>query len=107
MTGPREYLPCSVSVTVPMRVRMQFAGGVGMTVGVDQICAQEQSVVVQNLRRRARGDNLAALEDMARVGNIFDKVEIVSGGDYRLPATAATHQEVDHLALALWDRARR
>ena len=59
------------------------------------------SSVVQDFRRRARRDNASALEDMAVVRNIFDQIEIVSGSDHRLSSAAATHQKVDHLALAL------
>ena len=90
-----------VPMAVPVRMGMKLAGGVGVTVGVDQIRAPEQGVVVQYLRRRAGGDNLAALEDMTAVSNVFDQVEIMSGGDHRLASAAATHQEIDHLAFTL------
>src|SRR5713101_8890049 len=81
---------------------MKLARSMRVTMSVYQIRAEKQRVVVQYLRRRACGDNAAALEDMAAIGNIFDQVEIVSGGDHRFPAAAATHQKIDHLAFALW-----
>ena len=55
-------------------------------------------MIVQNLSGRAGSDNPSALENMARVGNIFDQVKIVSCRDYGLPPAAATYQEVNHLA---------
>ena len=69
-------------------------------VGVDEICTKQQRVVVQDLRRRARRHNTATLENVTVVRDVLHQVEIMSGRDYRLAPTAATHQEVDHLALA-------
>jgi len=91
----------SVSVAVAVRMGMKFSGSVGVTVGMNQVRAQQQFIVVQDFGRRARGDNLSALEDVAAVGNIFDEIQIVGGGDHSLASAAATHQEVDHLALTL------
>lgn len=94
-------------MTMPVRVAMKLAWGMHVAMSMYQIRAKEQGVVIQNLRRSSCSDNAAALEDMTRIGNIFDEVEIVSGGDNRLPATAAADQEIDHLALALGIKRRR
>ena len=90
----------SVFVPVAVRMGMHFTGSMCVTVGVDEVCAQQQFVVVQYLRRRARRNDAATLENVAVVRDVLHQVEIMGGGDHCLPAAAATHQKVDHLALA-------
>lgn len=72
-----------------------------MTMGMDEICLQEQFTVIQYFRRRACGDDAAALKYVTVIGNIFDQIEVVCSRDYRLPPSATTYKKVDHLALAL------
>ena len=72
-----------------------------MTMGMDEICLQKQLMVFQDFRRRACGDNAAALKYVTVIGNIFDQIKIVCRRYHRLSSSAATYEKVDHLALAL------
>ena len=72
-----------------------------MPVRMDEISAEKEFIILQNLRRCSAGYNSATLEYMATVSYILDKVHLMGGGHNRLPAIAATHKEIDHLALTL------
>ena len=90
-----------VFVAVAVRMGVHLAWSMRVTVGVNEVRAQQQRVVVQYLRRRTRRDNAAALEDVTVIRDVLHQVEIVSGRDHGLVPAAAAHQEIDHLALAL------
>ena len=96
-----------VPVAVPVRVGMNFAGSVGVTMGVHQSGAPQEFMVSQNFRGRAGRDDPALQENVAKIGNVIQQIQIVSCGDHRFPPAAATHQEVDHLALAFGIQSRR
>jgi hypothetical protein len=79
---------------------MKLAGAMRVAVGVDQVCAEKEGMVIQDLLRGAGGENAAPLKDVAIIGNISNQVKIMRGCDHSLPATAAANQEIDHPALA-------
>jgi hypothetical protein len=96
-----------VPVAVPVRVGMNFAGSVGVTMGMHQPGAPQEFMVSQNFRGRAGRNDPALQKNVAEIGNVVQQIEIVSCGDHRFPPSAATHQEVDHLALAFGIQRRR
>src|SRR3954467_8442021 len=78
-----------------------------MAVRVNEIRTQQQRLVIQDLRWCAAGYDLSALEHVAIICNVLYQVKIVSCSNHRLPASAASHEEVDHLALAFWIKSSR
>ena len=96
--GMAPFLLVFVPVAVGMGVH--FSLSMCMAVGMDEVCAEQQFVVIQYLGWRARRNDAATLENMTVVRDVLYQVEIMSGRDHRLAPTTATHQEIDHLALA-------
>ena len=85
-----------------VRVRMGMHDAtMGMTMGVNEICPQQQVSVGENLLRRAFGNHGACLEYVNAIRNVFDNLQLMSRGDHGLGRALPLLQEVDDLALAL------
>jgi hypothetical protein len=67
--------------------------------GVDEVRASEEILVMEDGGRSTLSSDFAAFEDEAIVGYVFHQAEIVSCGDDGLAAIAPADQEVDNLAL--------
>ena len=53
------------------------------------------------------GHQLAGVQDVAAVGNVFEVSQVVGGGDYRLDAAGPFDQQIDELAVAARIERRR
>src|ERR1700751_5360626 len=97
----RDHRTGLVSVTMAVGVGMKFTRQMRVTMRVDEVRRTKQRVVIQDVCGRAGCYDASALENVTDVGYALDQVEIVGGGNHSLSAAAATHQKIDHVALAL------
>ena len=85
-------------VWMQVRVRMCFAAGMNVPVGVDEIGLFEQGSLLQYFRGRSCGHQSARLENKALVGNVLHDVEGVGGGHHGLRPAAQADQKINDLA---------
>src|SRR4051812_12387481 len=77
-----------------------------LAMGMNDIGAGEEVVVVENRGRCAGGDELAILKDKTAFGDFHNRVEVMGGGDNGLACTSPTGQEIKHGSLALGVKGR-
>ena len=69
-----------------MRVRVHHVA-VAVAMGVNEVGAQQQVGIRQNLARRAVGDDAPLVEDYNAVGDVFHDFDLVCGSDDSLRRT--------------------
>ena len=88
-----------LDVGVVMRVRVDHVA-VPVAVGVDQVGAQEQFPVREDLRGRPVGGGASLFQNDDALGDVFDDFELMSCSDDSLGGSLPVLNEVDELALA-------
>ena len=82
-----------------VRVRVNYPV-VGMAVGVDQVRAQQQLVIRQDLRWCAAGGNCSRFQHQDAVSDVLHNLQLMGRGNHRLRRTLPVVDEIDELALA-------
>src|SRR3954451_2050609 len=84
-----------------MRMGKCRARLVHVMMGTEQICALEQSDVMENSQRFAFTYNLASVQDVATIRNIFQSIEIVRRDNDSTRSSGPGAQQNDQFVLAL------
>ena len=83
-----------------MGMRLRRTGLMDVVGNTHQAGSLQKSYVVQNLKRRSLTGNVAAFEHITAIRNIFKRVQIVRGRDYRLRTVFPGDQKINNLRLA-------
>jgi len=103
--GPGQVQAPTLRSVLMLAVRVHMRMGVNdvsvlVAVGVDEVGAQQQFAVGENLLRRTHGGDASLLEDEYAVGYVFDDFELMGCGDDGFRSAAPVLNEIDELALA-------